>query len=1236
MLSLKKLKKSLESLLKADNNDFTKHLHDALDQALDDPSPSLNSWIANNISDPRVRSDHLTRAIERPGYASRTAREAFQNPIITTEHVNFGLSHPSREIQQTTFTHAPLTEEQVSKEWDHPRNQEWGHKHNIALGLFNNSRAKIPSKVFDFIRNENAEPKLVHASMSHTDTPVEHARWGLHPANSFHVNKAALSHPGLESKDLVLPLKSHSAEVRTAAASHPNISKDQLLNVIKNDQKTDVIHAALDNPRVDRDVVKEILTKPVLSIGPREIDKLVNHPSMDQEIFEDALKNQLPGSDKNALMLYGKRFINGNHIHDLINKDEAETLQSIEPTDNRVTPDHVHKAFYSLNTRPDTKRWALNSNHVTEQMLTDSLAATPDDVGYGTAEDAVRSKNLTPKHLSIALEHPKLTVQFAAAKHPNLSTENIDQALGNEHYVVRRDAIKNANATEEQIKRALKDDDKEVVAAAKEKPIGQMLHLQHNPDKHQVKVKFDTGKLRQIRDYIDEKGGIVSKKEIEGLGYNLQSLGLNTQLDHKGNLSSQKVKDIIDSKPEHKFGYSFEKWDGPQRHSNKDSNVFQLNLTHDQYKELNDRGLLPTFQEVQKLSKQSSHPVKDHTIGWVRYTKSKDGTQIDEVQSDLGQGLVKQLKNMKEDNPDINIDPEKVNEINHVIFKGKHPSELIHESFLQAMRDRGEDGKDIHIWGKEPKAALAGMRDDEQLPAHMIEGYEKIPKKLGYQEGKYGELKTQRNKQLHGSQTWKHKLRKSLPHKDGKYHASMVAVFVGPEMLFIRRDDSGLLTRPGGHAEPGEDALSAAVRELNEEVGIIASPEQLKFVGKKETPRHGGGSTVVSVFKLNLPSKPELDYSKDPDQEASSCVWSQPSLIKESEMHHKPDVVVELLKPKSLKQLKKSVEDLKPKQGWLIKIEGEEGYHPLKDIKDLGYNQGNNYVLHDGREIHQSHIEDMIPSSEEKLKKYIPDMPPPQAEVREVEPPIVTHPTIRFYKGPDMSVVKNVISQIESSGGKFREHPEVKVGIHAGTKAHSSYGLMPRLMQELAQKKKDFAQTPTGLKILASGSPEEVSNITADKKHDDEAMRHLWEYNQSRIKKFAPKGADLELLGAYAHRRGIKGTYDALQNGGLEAIHKDPYVSKFQQLRNKIKSMGKSLESDVIPGGLSDKKSDKDFDPKLVKEGVKVELEHTSDPKIAKEISQDHLSESPNYYKMLRKLESLIKSKFDNNRLRKK
>ena len=59
-----------------------------------------------------------------------------------------------------------------------------------------------------------------------------------------------------------------------------------------------------------------------------------------------------------------------------------------------------------------------------------------------------------------------------------------------------------------------------------------------------------------------------------------------------------------------------------------------------------------------------------------------------------------------------------------------------------------------------------------------------------------------------------------------------------------------------------------------------------------------------------------------------------------------------------------------------------------------------------------------------------------------------------------------------------------------------------------------------------------------------------------------------------------------------------------------------------IPGGLSSGKSPGDFDADKLKQGVKVELEHTTDVKIATEIAMDHLEEDPNYYDKLKKIES--------------
>lgn len=61
---------------------------------------------------------------------------------------------------------------------------------------------------------------------------------------------------------------------------------------------------------------------------------------------------------------------------------------------------------------------------------------------------------------------------------------------------------------------------------------------------------------------------------------------------------------------------------------------------------------------------------------------------------------------------------------------------------------------------------------------------------------------------------------------------------------------------------------------------------------------------------------------------------------------------------------------------------------------------------------------------------------------------------------------------------------------------------------------------------------------------------------------------------------------------------------------------------DLIPGGLADDKTDADFDPKALDEGAKVEAEHTSNRAVAREIARDHLTEDPDYYDKLDKIEA--------------
>ena len=64
-----------------------------------------------------------------------------------------------------------------------------------------------------------------------------------------------------------------------------------------------------------------------------------------------------------------------------------------------------------------------------------------------------------------------------------------------------------------------------------------------------------------------------------------------------------------------------------------------------------------------------------------------------------------------------------------------------------------------------------------------------------------------------------------------------------------------------------------------------------------------------------------------------------------------------------------------------------------------------------------------------------------------------------------------------------------------------------------------------------------------------------------------------------------------------------------------------SYADDKIKGGLADGKNDKDFDPKQIEKGIKVEMEHTDDKELAKEIAKDHLMENSKYYDHLEKME---------------
>jgi hypothetical protein len=147
----------------------------------------------------------------------------------------------------------------------------------------------------------------------------------------------------------------------------------------------------------------------------------------------------------------------------------------------------------------------------------------------------------------------------------------------------------------------------------------------------------------------------------------------------------------------------------------------------------------------------------------------------------------------------------------------------------------------------------------------------------------------------------------------------------------------------------------------------------------------------------------------------------------------------------------------------------------------------------------------------------------------------------------------SAISHIESSGGKFRNHEIQTSGLHNGTFAHSSYGLMPVSVKELADKDAKFSSTFLGKKISTLDPIEdmhEIHKITGDPNKDTEIASHMWSYVKSRVEKFSHKD-HVSDVAAYAWRKGITASKKMYKEGGIDAIRQHGYVKKFNELAGK-------------------------------------------------------------------------------------
>lgn len=137
------------------------------------------------------------------------------------------------------------------------------------------------------------------------------------------------------------------------------------------------------------------------------------------------------------------------------------------------------------------------------------------------------------------------------------------------------------------------------------------------------------------------------------------------------------------------------------------------------------------------------------------------------------------------------------------------------------------------------------------------------------------------------------------------------------------------------------------------------------------------------------------------------------------------------------------------------------------------------------------------------------------------------------------------------------------------------------------------------------------------------------------LKPYAPERKAFMATGEKANSSGIRvvikpyrdpefgKTYGIFDLGGKLLIGEFSSWSEAEKGADRAKYIITKTEKSIerIPGGLASGKNPADFDPEQLEIGMKVELEHSGDADMAREIAMDHLIEDSDYYRKLAVME---------------
>jgi hypothetical protein len=136
----------------------------------------------------------------------------------------------------------------------------------------------------------------------------------------------------------------------------------------------------------------------------------------------------------------------------------------------------------------------------------------------------------------------------------------------------------------------------------------------------------------------------------------------------------------------------------------------------------------------------------------------------------------------------------------------------------------------------------------------------------------------------------------------------------------------------------------------------------------------------------------------------------------------------------------------------------------------------------------------------------------------------------------------DIIAQIESSGGKNFNHPEMQSGIHKGSSAIGRYGLMPNTVKEVVKRAELSGAATDPMRQIASQDPQTMKSLLESDPQLEQQMAH------QLAKRVLEKFEDPEMA-AFSWNQGTNLTPQQIAERNYQ---ENDYVKKFRKLQQML------------------------------------------------------------------------------------